>query len=164
MKLYPKRYIPKILSALDKVLQKNELNKSKKLYTKKQYHTRTKISSFKSKPSSHIENAKKIFKIKSIVPTKKLAKKTGCSVKTLRKIMKKGQGAYYSSGSRPNQTAHSWGKARLASALTGGKASAIEYSLLKAGCKRSSKALKLATKAKRIHNSGTRRVPKISIV
>ena len=28
-------------------------------------------------------------------------------------VKKKGMGAYYSSGSRPNQTAESWGKARM---------------------------------------------------
>ena len=41
--------------------------------------------------------------------------------------MKKGQGAYYSSGSRPNQSAHSWGYARLASAITGGKSAAVDF-------------------------------------
>ena len=45
-------------------------------------------------------------------------------------IVKKGQGAYYSSGSRPNQTGHSWGRARLASSITGGKASAVDYKIL----------------------------------
>jgi len=40
----------------------------------------------------------------------------------LQKIVNKGMGAYYSSGSRPNQTPASWGIARLASAITGGPA------------------------------------------
>ena len=33
--------------------------------------------------------------------------KTKCSLKGLKQIVKKGQGAYYSSGSRPSQTGHS---------------------------------------------------------
>ena len=40
----------------------------------------------------------------AIAMDKELSKKTGCSIKTLKKIVKKGMGAYYSSGSRPNQT------------------------------------------------------------
>lgn len=163
MKLYPKRYIPKILSNYYKKLQKNEINKSKEKYKENIYYTRKNIKQFKSKPSKHVKNAMKIYKINTITPSKKLAKKTGCSLNTLKKIIKKGQGAYYSSGSRPNQTSHSWGKARLASSLTGGKSSAVDFALLKSGCKKTSKALKLAMKAKKYHHTGTRRVPKIKI-
>ena len=159
--IYPKRYIPKSLSSSDKTIQKEQLNKSRRYYEEKKYYTRKKVKSFKSKPSNHIQNAKEIYKIKKINPSQMLSRKTGCSIKVLTKIMKKGQGAYYSSGSRPNQTAHSWGKARLASAITGGKASALEYTLLKSGCKPNSKALRLASKAKKTHKSGTRRIPKI---
>ena len=81
----------------------------------------------------------------------------------LKKIVKKGQGAYYSSGSRPNQTAQSWGLARLASAITAGKAAAVDYNILEKGCKHNSKALTLAKKAKRKYGLGTRRVPKVKI-
>ena len=35
-------------------------------------------------------------------------------------------GAYYSSGSRPNQTPFSWGNARLASVIMGGPARKID--------------------------------------
>ena len=58
-------------------------------------------------------------------------------------FFKKGEGAYYSSGSRPNQTARSWGIARLASAITGGKSSKVDYHLLKQ-CNHTKKAYKLA--------------------
>jgi hypothetical protein len=63
----------------------------------------------------------------------------------LRAIVKKGEGAYYSSGSRPNQTAHSWAYARLASALTGGKAAKVDYHLVKR-CQPTKKAFQLAQK------------------
>jgi hypothetical protein len=41
-------------------------------------------------------------------------------------ILAKGRAAYASSGSRPNTTAEAWARARLASALTGGKAAKID--------------------------------------
>ena len=61
----------------------------------------------------------------------KYAKSSGISKGTLEKVYKRGLGAYYSSGSRPNQTGHSWGIARLASAITGGKAAAVDFNILK---------------------------------
>jgi hypothetical protein len=69
--------------------------------------------------------------MKEILPNKELAAKTGCSVSALKAIVRKGEGAYYSSGSRPNQTPQSWGIARLASAITGGKASKVDFHILK---------------------------------
>jgi hypothetical protein len=81
-----------------------------------------------------------------VLPNKELSVKTGCKISALEKIVKKGEGAYYSSGSRPNQTAESWGIARLASSITGGNASIVDYHILKSGCKKTSKALKLANK------------------
>ena len=41
-------------------------------------------------------------------------------------IIKKGAGAYFSSGSRPNQTPTSWGLARLGSVILGGSARKID--------------------------------------
>ena len=156
----PLKYIPLILSKKDKKRQKKELKKSRKLYKKRKYYTRKKMKSFKSKKSKHITNAEKIYKIKSLKINNELENKTGCSKKALHKILKKGQGAYYSSGSRPNQTAHSWGYARLASSITSGKSAAIDFKILKEGCKNNSKALRLAKQAKKKHGLGRRRVPK----
>ena len=160
MAYVPVKYVPKNLTAKDKKRIKKELKKSRNLYKKKKYHTRKKVKSFKSKESSHIKNAKKLYKLDKITPNNKLAKATNCTISSLKKIVKKGQGAYYSSGSRPNQTAHSWGHARLASAITGGKAAAVDFNILKDGCKKSSKALKLAKIAK---NKKTRKVKKIKL-
>ena len=75
-----------------------------------------------------------MYGVESMKPTKTLARATGCSQTALRQIIKKGEGAYYSSGSRPNQTAKSWGYARLASALTGGPSAKVDYAILKKGC------------------------------
>ena len=86
-----------------------------------------------------------MYKVDSIVPSKELSLKTNCSINALKQIVKKGEGAYYSSGSRPNQTARSWGIARLASSITGGKASAVDYHILEKGCNhKTSKAFHLA--------------------
>lgn len=142
------RYLPYRLSRKDREKQINMLNKSRKLYKKNIYFTRTKLPSYQSKKSKHIVRASKIYGIEKIVPNKELSEKTGCSVDALEKIVSKGEGAYFSSGSRPNQNAQSWGLARLASAITGSKASLIDYSILENGCKSNSKALKMANKNK----------------
>ena len=122
------------------------LQKSQKLYKKGIYYTRKAVPSFKSKISPHIIKARKIYGVSTIAPTNELAKKTGCTKEALAKIVNKGIGAYFSSGSRPNQTGQSWGIARLASSITAGKAAAVDYSILQNGCKPSSKALKMAKK------------------
>jgi hypothetical protein len=149
--MFPDRYIPKNLSKKDKKKQLDMLRKSKRLYKKHKYYTRGKLSSFKSKKSSHIENARRIYNIKTVTPNAELASKTGCKLSALKQIVKKGEGAYYSSGSRPNQTPQSWGLARLASAITSGKAAAIDYNIIEKGCNHNKKAFRLASKSKRIN-------------
>jgi len=163
IRLVPIRYIPKFLNKKDTKKQHRELKKSRKLYKKGIYYTRKPVATFKSKPSNHITNARRIYSIENIAPSPALALKTGCSVKALKKIVSKGEGAYFSSGSRPNQTAQSWGYARLASAITGGKASAVDYSILQSGCKKSSKALRLASHSIHLKKHGTRRVSRVKL-
>ena len=89
---------------------------------------------------------------------KNILKKEG-----IKQILNKGIAAFYSSGSRPNQTAISWGRARMASAITGGKAAAVDFKILEKYCKPSSKALKLAKQAKKKHGYGTRKVRKVKL-
>ena len=143
-----KKYVPNKLSNDNKIKQKKFILKSRKLYKNKIYYNRPKLKSFKSRISPHILKAKKMYKLKTIIPNKKLAKATKCKITGLKQIVKKGQGAYYSSGSRPNQSAHSWGIARLGSAITGGKSAKIDYHILKKYCKKNSIALKLASSNK----------------
>jgi hypothetical protein len=162
-KTVPKRYIPKGLTKKDKKKQREMLKKSRKLYNQGKYFTRKKVTSFKNKESPHIKKAKKIFKVESIYPSKELAKKTLCNIQSLREIVKKGEGAYFSSGSRPNQSAQSWGIARLASSITGGKASAVDYNILENGCKNNSKALIMAKKARKIYGKGKKRTPQTKL-
>tara|TARA_R100000541_G_scaffold11969_5_gene20247 strand:+ start:7057 stop:7461 length:405 start_codon:yes stop_codon:yes gene_type:complete len=79
---------------------------------------------FKSKRSSWTEKFEKKYGTK-ISDTdfihKNIITKTGQE-----KIINKGRGAFYSSGSRPNQTAQSWGLGRLASVILGGPARKID--------------------------------------
>lgn len=140
----PVSYLPKKLSKNDSKKQRNMIIKSRKNYKKGIFQTRKKILSFKSKVSPHIIKAKKMYNIENISPSRELSSVTGCSIKSLQNIVKKGQGAYHSSGSRPNQSAASWGIARLASSITGGKASAYDYDIIKNGCDQSKPAYKLA--------------------
>ena len=151
---FPIRYVPKNLTKKDKQKQLNMLIKSKKLYKNHKYYTRKSISSYKNKKSNHILNARKIYDIQNITPNKELAQKTGCKLSALQQIVKKGEGAYYSSGSRPNQTPQSWGLARLASSITSGKAAAVDYDILKKGCNHSKKAFILANKSRKKYKSG----------
>ena len=160
MPSYPKKYIPKYLSNTNANQIKKEIDKSRKLYKKGKYYIRKPVKTMKIKDSKHVVNAKRIYGLKSMKIDKTLAKKTGCSTAGLSKIMKKGQGAYFT-GSRPGQTPTSWGYARLASSITGGKSAAVDFHILDAHCKhKTSKAYSLALKSKEKHKKGTRKVPK----
>ena len=158
--MVPIKYLPNKLDKKDKKLQTNMLLKSRKLYKQGKYFTRKAVKSFHSKPSSHVVDAKRAYKVDHIGATAELARKTGCTKEALGKIINKGAGAYYSSGSRPNQTAQSWGVARLASAITSGKAGAVDYDILVDGCKPGSRGYKAAQLSRKKYGHGSRRVPK----
>jgi hypothetical protein len=151
---FPIRYVPKKITTKDKQKQISMLMKSKKLYKKQKYYTRKKISSYKNKKSSHLVDAYRIYNIKNITPNKELVVKTGCNISALRQIVKRGEGAYYSSGSRPNQTPQSWGLARLASSLTSGKSAAVDYNIIKKGCNHKKRAFILANKSRQKYKFG----------
>ena len=154
----PLKYLPKRLSRKDRKIAAAELAKSRRLYKRGKYHTRRQVASYPHKTSHHIANAQRIYGTNDIRPSRQLSAKTGCSIKALQAIVRKGQGAYFSSGSRPNQTSHSWGYARLASAITGGKSSVVDFSILDKGCNhKTSKAYKMALKAKTIKRRHTRK-------
>jgi hypothetical protein len=161
---FPVRYLPTSLTKKDKQKQIKMLMKSKKLYrTKNQYYTRKPLASYKNKTSKHILKARKIYNIQNLTPSKELAQKTGCSLSALNKIVKKGEGAYFSSGSRPNQTSQSWGIARLASSITAGKAAAVDYGILEAGCDHKKKAFILASKSRRQYKYGQSKTRKVIV-
>ena len=134
-KKYPKRYIPKGLSEADKKKQKKQLDKSTADYKKGKITGRDDLKSFKGKKSSYVEEVKE--KTGLPINVDKLADKFSRTEKRKKELKKgmneviaKGKGAYYSSGSRPNQTPDSWGKARLASVLVGGASRKIDKKIV----------------------------------
>jgi hypothetical protein len=157
----PLRYLPQNLTKKDKKKQAQMLQKSRRLYKKHKYFDRPNLASYKNKTSKHVLNARKIYGVDKIIPGKELARATGCTLDALQKIVNKGEGAYYSSGSRPNQTPQSWGIARLASALTAGKSAAVDYSILESGCNHKKKAFLLAKKARQKYGYGHSKTRKV---
>lgn len=132
---YPKRYIPKSLSADDKQKQKKQLDKSTKDYDKGKYTDRKKLKSFKSKKSSYVVDVKE--KLGVPMNFEKISEKLSSNKKRQKQLIQgmeeicdKGKAAYYSSGSRPNQTPFSWCKGRVASVLVGGKSRAIDKAIV----------------------------------
>lgn len=152
--MVPIRYLPKRLTKKDRVAQLKMLAKSRKMYKQGKYYTRKKVPSFQSKESDHIKKARRLYGVDTIAPSEELSNATGCSVDALQKIVSKGEGAYFSSGSRPNQTAQSWGYARLGSSLTAGKAAAVDFNIIEAGCDHSGVAFRLAKRARRKYGYG----------
>ena len=130
-----RRYVPSELSQRDSSSQLANIRRSRKAYRNHVYVNRPRLKSFHSKPSSHVARFKARYGVDSMEPSPALARATGCTVAAMKKIIKKGEGAYYSSGSRPNQTPQSWAYARLASALTGGPAAKVDAVILRNGCR-----------------------------
>lgn len=103
----PSRYVPKGLSERDRAKQVKSIKEGK---------TRPKVN-LPTKRSKWTAAAHKYF---GGTPTlKQISQRTGVPEKGLREIIKKGEGAYFSSGSRPNVTPKQWGLARLYAVLFG---------------------------------------------
>jgi len=114
-KKIPKQYLPKTLTKEDREKQKKSIEEGK---------MRPKVESFKSKRSSHVVKFEKKYGVKITNDTfidKNIITRTG-----IKKILDKGRGAYFSSGSRPNQTPESWARARLASVIMNGNARKVD--------------------------------------
>ncbi len=117
-KKVPSSYVPKGLSDKDKKKQ------IKSIIDKKE---RPKVESFKSKRSSWSEKFEKKYNTK--ITNKAFIAKNIISKAGIEQILKKGQAAYYNSGSRPNQTSFSWSYARLASVIMGGPARKVDKNI-----------------------------------
>ena len=111
----PKTYVPKGLSKKDEKAQiKSIVEKT----------DRPKLKSFTSKKSNWVEKFEEKYKVK--ITNKSWIDTNLLKTKGQTEIIDKGMGAYYSSGSRPNQTPFSWGYGRLASVIMGGPARRID--------------------------------------
>jgi hypothetical protein len=111
-------YAPKSLTPADRKKQIKSIKEGKE---------RPKVESFKSKRSSHVADFEKKYGYKITNDSrisKEIISKTG-----INKVLAKGRGAYYSAGSRPNQTPDSWARARLASVILGRGARKVDKAI-----------------------------------
>jgi len=85
---------------------------------------RPKVKGFKSERSSWVKKFEEKYGTK--ITDKEFITKNIISETGREKIINKGKGAFFSSGSRPNQTPFSWGLSRLASVIMGGNARKVD--------------------------------------
>jgi hypothetical protein len=123
----PEKYLAG-LTPEQRLRQMNLLQRSRRVYeTTGEIQERPKVSETKSPRSPWVVK----FQEKHGFPITDLEKvKKAYPNADVEMILKKGAGAYASSGSRPNQTSYSWKFARLASALLGGPAARVDRNLL----------------------------------
>lgn len=142
----PRKYYAGVKNSKERKRAIRDIKQSRRDYKRGKYHRkRIRVKSFRSKESPHVVRAKKLYNLTSMKDLNEVSRKTGCSKESLRGIIRKGRGAFASSGSRPNQTSDSWAYARLASSISGGKAAKYDCKLLNAG-KCSRRVMKLAAK------------------
>jgi len=117
---YKKTYVPPSLSKEDK---------KKQIKSIKEQTVRPKLKSFESKRSSFVKRFEKKYGYK-INNFSRISKEI-ITKKGIDEIMSKGRAAYFTSGSRPNQTPTSWALARLASVIMNGKARKVDEKIWK---------------------------------
>jgi len=115
----PKKYVPKSLTSSQKKKQVESIREKR---------DRPKLKGVKTRKSKWTTKAEKYFKGDTSISN--IAKTLKVSPKGLNEIIKKGEGAYYSAGSRPNVSARQWGIARLFSTLFGGPARKIDRAIV----------------------------------
>ena len=106
-----KKYVPSTLTKKQKTKQRKIL-KERKAKAKKGVYVEKKLNKKKTKESSYTTRFKNKYKLSSAV-------------------RKKGLGAYYSAGSRPNTTAAQWAQARVYSYILGGGARKVDRAITK---------------------------------
>ena len=112
-----KSFYLKGLNKKDTQKHRNYIIKRKKGYKEGKFHTKKpKLESYKYKKSGKVVAFEKKYGIK-ITNKKGIAKIVGIPVKAQKEILDKGKAAFFTSGSRPNQTPHSWAYGRLASVI-----------------------------------------------
>jgi len=112
----PKRYLPDSLS-------KSERQKQIKSIFEGKERPKTKVKEKKSTWTTQFdkEYGDQLDAMKGKRSKSNIAKVTGIPLKAIDEVYKKGEGAFYSSGSRPNQTASSWARGRIYAYIMGGE-------------------------------------------
>ena len=132
-----KKYAPASLSEADRKKQKQNIKNSKQAYEKGKYIDRPQLKSAEAKESKYTKQIEKKFgegntskeDIARILSKGNKARKKEL-MNGFDEIFDKGKGAYYSSGSRPNTSAHQWGYARVFSVLLGGPSRNIDKKIV----------------------------------
>lgn len=116
------------LSPQQRLIQERLIRKSQKTYAQTgEILERPKVSKTQTPRSPWVRQ----FQEKHGFPVTDLEKvKKAYPNADVETILKKGAGAYASSGSRPNVSSYQWKFARLASALLGGPAAKVDRNLL----------------------------------
>ena len=114
----PKKYVPKSLTEEDRKKQIKSIKEGK---------PRPKVESFKSKRSSNVKKFEEKYKTK--ISDFSFINKNIIKKNNIDEIIAKGKAAYFSSGSRPNQTPTSWALARLASVIMNGPARKVDMKI-----------------------------------
>lgn len=111
----PKRYLPDSLTEAQRKKQIKSIFEGKD-------RPELKVKSRKSSWTVLFNKkyGKELKEMKGGKSVKNIAKVTGIPHKALKEIFEKGEAAYYSSGSRPNQTASSWAYGRIYAYIMGG--------------------------------------------
>lgn len=112
----PKKYLPDTLKGKDRQKQIKSIFEGKE-------RPETKVKGRKSSWTVKFDEkyGKELDAMKGKRNKRNIAKVTGIPFKAIDEVYKKGEGAYYSSGSRPNQTPSSWARGRIYAYIMGGK-------------------------------------------
>ena len=117
------------LNETNKKSHKKYILERREAYNKGEYFTKKEnLKSHPKKESKHIIKVRKLYGID--FKESEIEKATGMTKQAQKEIIKKGIGAFFTSGSRPNQTPQSWAKARLASVILKDKCYKIDKHIL----------------------------------
>jgi len=121
----PKASPPKKSTSLPKKYTAglNEKQKAKQVKSIREGKERPQFKDVKTKRSSHVKKFEDKYGYKITDPR---VKKEIISATGFNQIVKKGEGAYFSGGSRPNTNPRQWGLARVASVIMGGNARKVD--------------------------------------
>ena len=101
----------------------NEKQRTKQVKSIREGKERPQFKDVKTKRSSHVKKFEDKYGYKITDPR---VKREIISATGFNQIVKKGEGAYFSGGSRPNTNPRQWGLARVASVIMGGNARKVD--------------------------------------
>lgn len=116
----------RVAGVRDKEAREQEILRQRAAYKQGRYVDPKRYPEVPEKKSDWTEQWRQKHPDTPITNLTAVSRLTGIPVHRLKQVVAKGRGAYYSSGSRPNQTPHSWAYARLASVLLGGPALQVD--------------------------------------